>query len=84
MASCLTVTSGSGGPFASTIRGAACVLVLKAAAVSISKIVLFNFRLPFLGGPGFVTGGAVPYCWIWLLGLDACDEALSLAPVGAV
>ena len=88
VASCWTEISGRGGFLVSTtIEGSACALVLNAAAVSTSKIVVFNFRLLFLGGSGFFAGGTVTGCCIWLLGPAACDEAftgigLSLAPVG--
>lgn len=60
VASCLMATSENGEPFTSTVFGAVCALVLKAAAVSISKIALFSFRLPFFEGSRFVTGGMVP------------------------
>lgn len=87
VASCWAVPSGSGGLLVPTVGGSACALVLKAAAVSTSKIALFNFRLPLFRGWGFVTGRIVPDCCIWVLGLVACAEApagmvLSLAPVG--
>lgn len=86
VASCLMATSGDGEPRVSTIRGVAWVLVLKAAAVSMSKIALFNLRLPFFMGSGFVAGETVPHCWILLLRPDACDEAstrvgLPFAPI---
>lgn len=70
-------SSGSGELFASAILCVARAFFLKAAAVSMSKIALFSFRLPFFEGSGFVTGGIVPHCWIWLLGPAARVEAFA-------